>query len=64
MQTEHLADAVKLTPTLVVAGTSLAGIRWDTISYVLASIYTVLMIGNFAWTKAIKPWWLRRHGSA
>lgn len=62
MQTEHLADAVKLTPTLVVAGTSLAGIRWDTVSYVLASVYTVLMIGNFMWTKLIKPWRAKRSG--
>lgn len=56
MQTEHITDAIKLTPTAVVTVTSLAGFRWDTVSYVLASIYTVLMIGNFFWTKVIKPW--------
>jgi hypothetical protein len=55
MQTEHIADLAKWAPTAVVAGTSLAGFRWDTVSYVLASIYTMLMIGNFVWTKAIKP---------
>jgi hypothetical protein len=56
MQAEHVADALKLTPTVLFTSTSIAGVRYDTISYVLASIYTALMIGNFIWTKMIKPW--------
>jgi len=54
--TDHVTDVIKLTPTAVFTATSLAGFRWDTLSYVLASIYTALMIGNFVWTKIIKPW--------
>jgi hypothetical protein len=53
---DHVTDVIKLTPTALVTVTSLAGFRWDTASYVLATIYTALMIGNFIWTKIIKPW--------
>jgi hypothetical protein len=56
MQAEHVSDALKLTPPAVVTVTSLAGVRWDTVSYILASIYTALMICHFLWARIIKPW--------
>lgn len=63
MNAEHIADALKLTPTIVVAGTSVTGVvHWDTISYILAAVYTALMICNFFWTKLIKPYVRRKVG--
>lgn len=62
MIAEHVADATKLAPPVAFTITSATGmIHWDTISYVLAAVYTALMIGNFVWTKWIKPR-LHNHG--
>jgi hypothetical protein len=64
MNAEHVADAIKLAPPVAVSITSVTGmIHWDTVSYILASVYTVLMICNFAWTKVIRPWRDRRRAS-
>jgi hypothetical protein len=52
---DHVTDLIKMTPTAVVTVTSVAGFRWDTASYVLATIWTALMIGDFIWRKWIKP---------
>jgi hypothetical protein len=57
MNAEHVGDAIKLAPPVAVSITSVTGmIHWDTLSYILASIYSALAIGNFIWTKYIKPW--------
>ena len=56
MQAEHITDAIKLAPPAVVTVSSLAGVRWDTLSYVLASVYTALLICHFVWARIIKPW--------
>jgi hypothetical protein len=61
MNAEHALDALKLTPPAVVTVTSVTGIvHWDTVSYILAAIYTSLMICNFLWTKLIKPYVRRK----
>lgn len=65
MNAEHIADALKLTPPAIVTVTSVTGIvHWDTISYILAAVYTTLMICNFFWTKLIKPYVRRKVGEA
>lgn len=61
MNAEHVKDALKLVPTVTVSVTSMTNlIHWDTLSYILASIYTFLMICNFAWLKILKPWIQRK----
>jgi hypothetical protein len=65
MNAEHIADAIKLTPTITVAATSVTGVvHWDTVSYILAAIYTALMIGNFMWVKLVKPYVKRKVSAA
>jgi hypothetical protein len=65
MNAEHIADALKLAPSIAFTATSVSGVvHWDTISYILAAVYTALMIVNFFWTKLVKPYVLRQTGSS
>lgn len=62
MQAEHIADVAKLAPPALVTATSLAGFRWDTLSYILTVIYMTLLICHFIWARIIKPWRMRARG--
>jgi hypothetical protein len=56
MHTDYVSDALKLTPTAVVTVTSVAGFQWSDISYLLASVYTALLIVQFVCVRIVKPW--------
>ena len=57
---QTVVDAAKIAPPLVITTTTFFGYEWSTISYILASIYTALMIVHFVWAKWIRPHLRRR----
>jgi len=46
--------ALKATSAIAVAG--IAGYTWSEIAACLAAIYTLILIGEWAWKRLIKPW--------
>ena len=61
MQTQDIADIAKVAPPAVVTLTSWAsGVTLSNLAYLVTIVYTVLMIGNFFWTKLVSPWLQRR----
>lgn len=57
MDSDTLSDGAKLAPPVAVTVTSwLGGVSLSNLAYLVTIIYTLLMIGNFVWTKLIRPW--------
>jgi hypothetical protein len=52
---ELIIDAIKVSPPVAFLTTSMAGVDWPKVSYILASIYSALMICQHVWLKWIKP---------
>jgi hypothetical protein len=53
------AEAVKAAPAVGVAASSLAGVPWDTIVYILTAVYVLLQIIFIVRDK----WWRDKDGS-
>jgi hypothetical protein len=53
---EHVSDAIKVAPPVVITVSSIAGVHWSTVSYVLASAYSALMFALTLWDRVVKPW--------
>ena len=57
MDSDTLADGAKLAPPVAVSVTSwISGVNLSNLAYFVTIVYTLLMIGNFIWTKLIRPW--------
>jgi len=52
---ELIIDAIKVSPPVAFLTTNMAGVDWPKVSYILASIYSALMICQHVWSKWIKP---------
>lgn len=52
---EIIIDALKVSPPVAFLTSSMAGVDWPKVSYILASVYSALMIGQHIWSKWIKP---------
>lgn len=45
MQREHIIEGIKASPLAAFVGTAMAGFPWDKVSYCLASLYSLMLIG-------------------
>lgn len=53
------SDVLKYVPPALVSGTTLFGISWANWVYILTALWTLLQIGDWAYTK-FKLWRARR----
>lgn len=55
IDTQMAFDALKASPPVAVAASSLAGVNWSNVAYMLTAAYTAIMIGQHAWKHWIRP---------